>query len=179
MDPTRWIPQDGSPRMDPPGWTPRVDPPGWTPRSSFARFSPKSNVKAQIFGNPGTSRLCVSTDGAAEPGGSGRVWDQPHPKNGAVWGCPCALQVPELIPNPAELLGSGAAAVPRSSCLPERANSTLSRGFGGIQGGIPAQSPGCAPRGSDPALGSRYTNPRTGRFRSGDATQCRVLFVRL
>lgn len=152
-----WILQDGHPQIQ-----------LWT--------SPNPTLVPKYWEWP-RSRLCVSTHGAAEPRGSGRVWDQPHPgwKMGQVGAVPVPCRCQELNPNPAELWD------PRAlQQLPLREGKfRLVPGFWGIQGGISAQSPGCGPAGSDPALGSRYTNPRTGRFRSGDATQCRVLFVLL
>lgn len=78
--------------------------------------------------------------------------------------------------------GSEAAAVLWTSCLSRADTSRLVRGLWEIQLGDFSPEPRLSPgrRGervrSCPA-GSRYMNPKTGRFKSGDATQYSVLFV--
>lgn len=84
-----------------------------------------------------------------------------------------------LIPEPQ---GSEAAAALRTSCLSREDRFRLVRGLWEIQLGDFSPEPRLCPGRQEERVrscpaGSRYTNPKTGRFKSGDATQYSVLFV--
>lgn len=142
--------------------------------------------ETHAFGRP-------DTHGGAEPSGGRLTGSIPRREAAGCPGSPaqqpgCAAGQLSLTALPAgaggwkaKTLGSGSAAERCTGCLSGRTCVGLFRGFGRPSWGISCHSRGCPGRlgervRSCPA-GSRYTKPKTGRFRSGDATQYSVLFV--